>query len=242
MTAREDEGDRRQLLSIVMPVYNEAAMIAGAIQDVLDSEYPVPFELIVVDDGSADGTSEILDSTDWPASVRIFRHPRNKGKGAAVRTGRREVRGDYTAIFDADREYEARDLTQLVLPLLEGNARAVFGVRAFNGYTSHSFLFVLGNRAVTLVANVLYNVYLRDLMTCHKVMRTDLFRSLSLTANGFAIEPEITARLLARGEEIYEIPVAYKARSNAAGKKLTARDGLRAVGMLLRCRFIDRRG
>ncbi len=123
---------------------------------------------------------------------------------------------------------------------MEGRTNAVFGVRAFDGYTSHSFLYVMGNKGVTLLANVLFNVYLRDLMTCHKAIRTEVFRELPLRASGFTIEPEITARLLQRGERIFEVPVHYNARRSDEGKKLTAIDGLRVVGTLLRCRFSSR--
>jgi hypothetical protein len=126
-------------------------------------------------------------------------------------------------------------------PLLSGDTNAVFGVRAFDGYTSHSFLYVMGNRGVTLAANVLFNVYLRDIMTCHKVIETSLFRSLPLTARGFDIEPEIAARLVQRRVKIYELPVRYRARATEEGKKLTAVDGLRVLRMLLRCR-LSRRG
>jgi hypothetical protein len=125
----------------------------------------------------------------------------------------------------------------LLEPILEGEANAAFGVRAFEGHTSHSYLYVLGNRFVTLVANLLFNVYLKDLMTCHKAVRTDLFRSLSLQADGFEIEPEIAARLLQRGERIYEVPVNYRARATEEGKKLTSMDGLRVIVTLFRCRF-----
>src|SRR5204862_2637755 len=128
----------------------------------------------------------------------------------------------------------------LMPPLLGGLTNAVFGVRAFDGYTSHSYLFVLGNRGVTLVANVLFNVYLKDLMTMHKAIRTDVFRSLPLREPGFAIEPEIAARLLNRGERIFELPVRYKARMTEEGKKLTWVDGLRVMRTLLRCRFNGR--
>ena len=114
---------------------------------------------------------------------------------------------------------------------------AVFGVRAFDGYTSHSFLYVMGNKGVTLAANVLFNVYLRDLMTCHKVIRTDVFRALPLRARGFDIEPEIAARLIQHGEQIFEVPVRYKARPSEQGKKLTAKDGFRVLKTLIRCRF-----
>jgi len=220
-----------------MPVYNEARTVDQAIREAIGTELPIEHELVVVDDGSTDGTSQILDSSDWPDGVRIYRHERNQGKGAAVRTALSHARGEFSAILDADLEYAASDLAVLLPPLLRGDANAVFGVRAFNGYTSHSFLYVLGNRGVTLVANVLFNVYLGDLMTCHKAIRTELFRGLPLSARGFDIEPEIAARLVQRGERIYEVPISYRARSTDEGKKLTAVDGLRVVATLLRCRF-----
>jgi glycosyltransferase involved in cell wall biosynthesis len=220
-----------------MPVFNEAATVKQAIDEVLAADVGMDFELIVVDDGSTDGSRQILEETAWPERVRVLVHDRNQGKGAAVRTALRAARGDYTAIFDADLEYEPSDLAALLPPLVEGRTNAVFGVRAFDGYTSHSFLYVIGNKAVTLVANVLFNVYLHDLMTCHKVMRTDLFKSLPLRARGFAIEPEITARLLQRGERIFELPVRYKARRTEEGKKLTAKDGVRVIATLVRCRL-----
>jgi glycosyltransferase involved in cell wall biosynthesis len=220
-----------------MPVYNEVATVRQAIDEVLAADIGTDIELIVVDDGSTDGTLEILDGTDWPPTVRVLKHDRNRGKGAAVRTALAEARGEFSAIFDADLEYDPADLADLLPPLLKGDTNAVFGVRVFDGYTSHSFLFVLGNRGVTLVANILFNVYLRDLMTCHKAIRTDLFRSLPLEASGFAIEPEIAARLLQRGERIFEVPVHYKARGSDEGKKLTAMDGLRVVATLVRCRL-----
>jgi len=220
-----------------MPVYNERERVAGAIAEVLETVLPTEFELIVVDDGSTDGTRELLRSLPVDGRMRILEHERNRGKGAAVRTGLAQARGELTCIFDADREYEAEDLGRLMVPLLDGSANACFGVRAFDGYASHSFLYVVGNKAVTLACNVLFNVYLRDIMTCHKMLRTELFRSLRLTADGFAIEPEIVARLLGRGERIYEVPIHYRARSDAEGKKLTALDGVRVLGMLLRCRL-----
>ena len=220
-----------------MPVYNERATVDQAIREVLEADLPLDFEVVVVDDGSTDGTREILDSGDWPQRVRIFHHEANRGKGAAVRTGLEQARGRYSAIFDADLEYDPDDLGQLLEPLLEGKSRAVFGVRAFDGYTSHSFLYVMGNRGVTLAANVLFNVYLKDIMTCHKVIDTDVFRRLPLRENGFAIEPEIAARLLQQGERIFELPAHYKARGTDEGKKLTAVDGFRVLRTLVRCRL-----
>jgi glycosyltransferase involved in cell wall biosynthesis len=225
------------MLSILMPVYNEYERAEKAITEVLATELPDEFELIIVDDGSTDGTREILAGRDWGPRVRLFEHPHNQGKGAAVRTALGHARGEYSAIFDADLEYDPADLGLLMPPLLDGRANACFGVRAFDGYTSHSFLFVMGNKGVTLACNILYNVFLHDIMTCHKMIRTEIFRSLPLRSPGFAIEPEITARLVQRGERIYEVPVHYRARSNEEGKKLTALDGFRVIGTLLRCRF-----
>ena len=227
------------MLSILMPVYNERERVERAIAEVLDTPLPTEFELIVVDDGSTDGTREILRSVSWDGRVRLLEHPENRGKGAAVQTALHEARGEFSAIFDADLEYDPTDLGLLMPPLLDGRTNACFGVRAFDGYTSHSFLFVLGNKGVTFAFNVLFNVYLHDIMTCHKMIRTDVFRSLPLRSPGFAIEPAITARLVQRGERIFEVPVHYRARATEEGKKLTALDGFRVLGTLLRCRFSD---
>jgi dolichol-phosphate hexosyltransferase len=225
------------MLSILMPVYNERERVEQAIAEVLETELPSEFEVIVVDDGSTDGTSEILRNGSWDGRVRLFEHPENRGKGAAVQTALGHAQGEFAAIFDADLEYDPADLRLLMPPLLDGRANACFGVRAFDGYTSHSFLYVLGNKGVTLACNVLFNVYLHDIMTCHKMIRTDVFRSLPLSSQGFAIEPEITARLVQRGERIFEVPVHYRARSTEEGKKLTAMDGFRVIATLMRCRF-----
>jgi glycosyltransferase involved in cell wall biosynthesis len=228
------------MLSILMPVYNERERVERAIAEVLDTELPIEFELIVVDDGSTDGTREILSGGSWDGRVRLFQHPENRGKGAAVRTALGHAQGHYAAIFDADLEYDPGDLRLLMPPLLDGRSNACFGVRAFDGYTSHSFLYVMGNKGVTLACNVLFNVYLHDIMTCQKMIRTDVFRSLPLQSPGFAIEPEITARLVQRGERIFEVPVHYRARATEEGKKLTALDGFRVIATLLRCRFSGR--
>jgi glycosyltransferase involved in cell wall biosynthesis len=225
------------MLSILMPIYNERTTAESAIEEVLAAKLPLPFELIVVDDGSTDGTRELLDGRDWGERVTLLKHTSNQGKGAAVRTALEHARGEFAAIFDADLEYDPNDLAQVLEPLIAGTSNAVFGVRAFDGYTSHSFLYVMGNRGVTLVANVLFNVYLKDLMTCHKAIRTDVFKSLPLRARGFDIEPEIAARLLAQKERIFEVPVHYKARASEEGKKLTTADGFRVVWTLLRCRL-----
>ncbi len=169
------------MLSILMPVYNERERVERAIAEVLATELPADFELIVVDDGSTDGTREILRGGDWDGRVRLIEHPSTTAARAPRSRPRcAQARGDFAAIFDADLEYDPADLGLLMPPLLDGRANACFGVRAFDGYTSHSFLFVLGNKGVTLACNVLFNVYLHDIMTCHKMIRTDVFRSLPL--------------------------------------------------------------
>ena len=227
--------DQRPELSILMPVYNEVDRVEQALDQVLGTDYSFSVELIVVDDGSTDGTASILDRYRWPPHARMLRHSVNRGKGAAVRTALSQARGVYSAILDADLEYPL-DLEPLLAPLRRGDTNAAFGVRAFDGFSSHSFLFVMGNRAVTLVANILFNVYLHDIMTCHKAIRTDVFRELNLRGRGFTIEPEIAARLIQRGERIFEVAVHYRARSSDEGKKLTVRDGFDILRTLLRCR------
>ncbi len=225
-------------LSILMPVFDEAATIAAAIDDALTAELPVGGrQLIVVDDGSRDGTRELLMARTWPPEVEIHLHERNRGKGAAVRTALSHATGDVAAILDADLEYRAADLAPVLEPLLAGDANVVFGTRAWTSQSAFSFWYVLGNKAVTLTTNVLYNCWISDVMTCHKAMRTDLFRSLPLEEPGFAIEPEIAARVLRAGERIHEVPISYRARGRAEGKKLTAVDGLRVLRTLIRCRL-----
>jgi dolichol-phosphate hexosyltransferase len=225
-------------LSILMPVYNEVERIERALDATLAADLPCPFELVLVDDGSTDGTTAYLRSRALPDNVRVHYHPKNRGKGAAVRTALADAGLRFSAIFDADLEYEPDDLAVLLKPLRSDDAvRVVYGVRTFDSFNSHSLLFVMGNKAVTLAASVLFNVNIHDLMTCHKAMYTELFRSLPLSTNGFSIEPEITARLLQRGERIYEVPVRYRARASDEGKKLTAADGFRVIWTLLRCRL-----
>jgi glycosyltransferase involved in cell wall biosynthesis len=225
-------------LTLLMPVYNEAPTIEAAIESVLDTDFGVDgTELIVIDDASTDGTAALLEAREPDGRVRVLHRAKNGGKGAAIRTGLEEAQGSYCAILDADLEYSPADIARLLKPLQAGEAEAVFGVRGFAAHSSYSFWFVIGNKAVTLAANVLYNSYVSDIMTCHKVMATDLFRALDLRESGFGIEPEITARLLRSGVRIYEVPVSYRARSREEGKKLRGFDGVRVLWTLLRCRF-----
>jgi glycosyltransferase involved in cell wall biosynthesis len=224
-------------LSILMPVYDERSTVEAAIEDALGAELPVATrELVVIDDGSTDGTRELLTSKTWPDGVKVVFHDRNLGKGAAIRTALRHAEGEFAAILDADLEYRAADLAEVLAPLLSGEANVVFGTRAWTSQSSFSFWYVMGNKAVTMATNVIYNCWISDVMTGHKAMRTELFRSLRLRERGFAIEPEIAARVLLSGERIHEVPISYRARSREAGKKLTALDGLRVLRTLVRCR------
>jgi dolichol-phosphate hexosyltransferase len=225
-------------VSVLMPVFNERATVERAIDELLATEVSTEgWELIVVDDGSRDGSSEILHGREWPAHVRVLTHQRNRGKGAALRTALQEARGQFSTVMDADLEYSPADLAALLAPLRSGDAQAVFGTRGFQAHSAYSFWYVIGNRAVTFAANFVYNSWVSDIMTGHKALSTELFRSLRLRERGFAIEAEITARLLRRRIRIYEVPIVYNARSREDGKKLTALDGLRVLRTLIRCRI-----
>ncbi len=224
-------------LTILMPVFNELSTVERAIDDALTAELPVTGrQLVLIDDGSTDGTRELLQGRDWPDNITLVLHDRNRGKGAALQTGLQHATGTWAAILDADLEYRASDLGPLLEPLLEGRANVVFGTRSWSSHSAFSFWYVMGNKGVTLATNVIYNCFISDVMTCHKAMSTKLFRSLRLRERGFAIEPEIAARVLRSGERIYEVPISYAARTREEGKKLTSMDGIRVLRTLLRCR------
>lgn len=221
-----------------MPVFNERELVEESVRRVLATPPPVEtFELIVVDDGSTDGTGDLLRAGAWPDEVLVLEHDRNRGKGAAIRTGIARASGRWLTILDADLEYDVTDVGSLLAPLRDGTADAVFGVRGFTAHNAYSFWYVVGNKAVTVAANILYNCWLSDLMTCHKAMSTDLIRSLQLSQSGFTIEPEIAAKLLLRRKRIFEIPVTYRARTRAEGKKLQPVDGLLVLASLIRFRM-----
>ncbi len=223
-------------LSVVMPVYNEERLIAESVKRVLEVEFPCETELVIIDDGSSDSTVSIISSLADPR-IRLIRHPRNKGKGAAVRTGVMEARGEYLVILDADHEYDPRDIPRLLAPVLDGRTEVVFGSRSFGGQTAYSFWYVIGNKVVTTFANVLFNCYISDLETCYKLLPTALYRELSIKSNGFGMEAELTGKLLRRGIRPHEIPISYQARSREEGKKITWVDGVEALWILVRERL-----
>jgi glycosyltransferase involved in cell wall biosynthesis len=220
-------------LSIVMPVYNEARRVAEAVKQVLEVDFPCEVELVVVDDGSRDATASILETIDDPR-MRVIRHERNRGKGAAVRTGATQARGDSLVILDADLEYDPRDIPRLLEPVLSGRAEVVFGSRQFGSHTSFSFWYVMGNKLVTTFANIVFNCYISDLETCYKLMPAQLYRDLDVRSKGFGMEAEVTGKLLRRGVRPFEVPISYQARTRAEGKKITWVDGVEAVWILLR--------
>lgn len=219
-----------------MPAYNEAATVGIAVKRVLGIHYPCDIEVVIVNDGSVDNTSEVLATIDDPRVV-ITEHAANRGKGAAVRTAAAIATGDYLLVFDADLEYSAEDILGLLAPVQRGDAEVVYGVRKFGASTAHSFWFVIGNRVNTFTANALFNTWISDLHTCLKLLPASLFRELPLTENRFGLDTEMTAMLLARGVRPYEVPITYKARSREEGKKLTWGDGVVATKILLRVRL-----
>ena len=227
-------------LSILIPAYNERRTIAEAVRRARTVELPVDREIIIIDDGSTDGTGEIIkrlaDST-----VKVLQHPANLGKGAAIRWGFQESTGDFVVVYDADLEYDPRDWPALLRPAIEGEARAVYGSRFTGERRNMMFWHWVGNRFLSLMTNVLYNTTLSDMETCSKLIEGDLARSLHLTANRFDIEPEITAKLLRSGIRIYEVPIRYAGRELDEGKKISWRDGFPALWALIKYRFVPAR-
>jgi glycosyltransferase involved in cell wall biosynthesis len=218
-------------LSILMPVYNEEERIADALKQALAVDYPCDIEMVVVDDGSRDGTAEVLGAVDDPR-LRVITHQRNSGKGAAIRTAVANAEGEYMVILDADLEYDPQDIPKLLDPVLDGRAKVVYGNRTFGSHSAYSFWYVMGNKAVTTAANVLYNSYIGDLETCFKLMPVELYRSLNVRSRGFGMEAEVTAKLLRRRLRPYEVPISYTARTRDEGKKITWRDGVEALWIL----------
>ena len=225
-------------LSILMPAFNEEATIERAIERVLAADLGTDsYELVIVDDGSTDRTRALLGGREWPGEVRITYAAENRGKGQAIRTALAEARGTYSVILDADLEYDPNDLRDLLAPVRDRVADAAFGTRAFRAHSAYSFWYVMGNRALSMATNVIFNTWITDVYTCFKLMPTELMRSLSLREDGFTIEAEITGRLLRSGARIYEVPITYVARRREEGKKIRPSDGLRGLLTLLRIRF-----
>lgn len=225
-------------LSVLIPVFNEEATLAELL-DAVEARDEVS-ELVIVDDCSTDSTPEILAARDFRHPVQIIRHESNQGKGGAVRTAIAAATSDLALIQDADLEYDPADYPALLAPFGKQGVTVVYGTRTFSSHSAYSYWYVMGNKAVTLATNVLFNAYISDMETCFKVMPIQTWRSLELTRSGFNIEPEITGKLLRDGHRIYEVPISYVARSREEGKKLTWRDGVEAIWTLMRIRFSRR--
>ena len=218
-----------------MPVYNEERTLTAVLDRVLALHLPCDFELLVVDDASTDQTSSILESYSHPA-LQVIRHQVNQGKGAAIRTAAAHATGDYVVPCDADLEYRPEEIADLLVPILEKESDVVFGTRRFSGHSAYSFWYVVGNHAITMAANVLFNAYIRDLETCFKLLPASLYRELNIRSHGFGMEAEITGKLLQRGIRPYEVPISYRARTRNEGKKITWRDGVEAFWILAKVR------
>jgi len=221
----------------VVPVYNEARTVAEVLERLIAIDLPVPREILVVNDGSTDGTREVLDRVPTRPELRIVHAAQNGGKGSAIRTGFAEATGTIVAIQDADLELDPAQLAELVRPILDGRTKVVYGSRFLAGRPAAPWVSIAANQFLTAVTNALYGGRLTDMETCYKVMTTDVARSLDLESNRFDIEPEISAKLLRAGHDIVELPVRFEPRSRAQGKKIGWRDGVRAIQVLLKYRF-----
>jgi len=232
-------------LSVVMPVYNERETIENIVEKV--KEVDIDKEIILVDDGSIDGTREFLTKILVEApDLKVVFHDKNEGKGAALRTGFMHASGDYVIVQDADLEYDPQDFHKLLKPVIEGKAKVVYGSRfmgkrkrdIYNKGSMH-FLHLLANKTLTFLTNVLYGAKLTDMETCYKLIPKNLVESITITSNRFNFEPEITAKILKKGYKIVEVPISYAGRDVHEGKKIGWKDGIVALWTLIKYRFVD---
>ena len=225
-------------LSVIIPCYNEKDTVAKVIERV--RKVGLAYEIVVVDDGSTDGTREVLDGIDRQEDLKVIHHPYNQGKGAAVRTGFNAAVGEILLIQDADLEYDPRDYPVLLRPIEEGIAQVVYGSRFLGGPRKAMFFWnMVANRTLTLITNLLYNAILSDMETCYKVFRAEVIKGIPLRSRRFDFEPEVTAKVLKRGYRIYEVPISYNGREWNEGKKISWKDGVIALWILLRYRVTD---
>lgn len=225
-------------LSIIIPVYNEVNSLSEIVQRVQQTN--LAWEIILVDDGSQDGTREILKELDGKENIRVILHEKNQGKGAAVRTGLAAARGDVLLIQDADLEYDPRDYPLLLRPIEEGIADVVYGSRFLGGPRRVTmFWHMVANKMLTFMTNLLYDTILSDMETGYKVFRREVIEGMPLHAKRFDFEPEFTAKVLKRHYRIYEVPISFNPRDYSQGKKIKLKDAFEAVWTLLKYRFVD---
>jgi glycosyltransferase involved in cell wall biosynthesis len=223
-------------LSVIMPVFNERTTVAEVIRRMRAVELSLVLQIIAVDDGSSDGSDKVLGALE-DSTVRVIHHKVNQGKGAAIRSGLAEARGDLVLIQDADLEYDPNDWPRLLEPILRGKARVVYGSR-FTGERKNMMpVHWVGNRLLSLITNILYSSTLSDMETCYKLFDNEVLEGLTIVSNRFDFEPEITAKVLRRGHRIYEVPISYAGREPSEGKKITWRDGFSAMKALVKFRF-----
>ncbi len=224
-------------LSVIIPVYNEDSTIQEILRQVRAVE--LAHEIIIVDDGSTDRTRELLKAEESQPGTIVIYQPVNQGKGVAVRTGIERASGDIILIQDADLEYDPRDYAVLIRPIVEGRVTVVYGSRFLGPRKAMLFWHMLGNKMLTLVTNILYNTILSDMETCYKVFRADVIKGIPLHSRRFELEPEITAKVLKRGHRIFEVPISYYGREYSEGKKITWREGPKALWTLIKYKFVD---
>ena len=225
-------------LSVIVPVFNDRNTVVEVVRRMRSVELPVEREIVIIDDGSDDGTRDVLTQLR-DSTVRVIAHGVNRGKGAAIRTALENVSGDVVLVQDADLEYDPEDWPKLLAPVLKGRARVVYGSRFTGERRNMLFLHWVGNRFLSFVTNVLYNSTLSDMETCYKLFERDVLDGIRLRADRFDFEPEFTAKVLRRGIRIYEVPISYTGREPYEGKKITWRDGITALWTLVKYRFVD---
>jgi glycosyltransferase involved in cell wall biosynthesis len=238
--AKPDAADapRYRKLSVIVPLFNERNTVVEIVRRMRAVELPLEREIVIIDDGSEDGTRDVLPQL-LDSTVRVVRHTVNRGKGAAIRSGLEHITGDVVLIQDADLEYDPDDWPRLLAPLLKGRAQVVYGSRFTGERRNMLFLHWVGNRFLSLMTNVLYNTTLSDMETCYKLFDRDVLDRIHLVSERFDFEPEVTAKVLKQGVRIYEVPVSYAGRELDEGKKITWRDGFAAFWTLVKYRFVD---
>jgi glycosyltransferase involved in cell wall biosynthesis len=224
-------------VSVVIPVYNEERTIREIIAQV--QAVPIEKEIIVVDDRSTDGTMDALKELARKGDIRLFRHKANKGKGAACRSGIKQITGDVVIIQDADLEYDPADYPTLLAPIVKGRSKVVYGSRFLGPHKAMYFWHTVGNKMLTLITNLLFDTTLTDMETCYKVFTADIAHGLKLKSNRWGFDPEITAKILKKGHRIYEVPISYTGREFWEGKKISWKDGFTIIKTLIKYRFVD---